>query len=271
MLPVATFLLKLKQEGASHKTIQFYQYPVEKFAAMLGEKNLHEITLADVYAFRDTVTSSDYYRHNSIRAIKYFLKKHGIQLEIRLPSFTPPAPDEYQPAQLKQLFSAANDYERRLFMFYLTTGCREQEVAHATWDCLSETEFVVKPKPEFGWNPKKFKTRSIPVSDNFSCIMEPVRGVGLIFPNRLGKPDGHHLKKLQALAKRSGQDPDLFCLQRFRRTFATSYLRGSATIHEVAGFLGHSNLDRVMRYLVLASSKSERVRGLANTTSFGGM
>lgn len=270
MLPVTQFIEKLQNEGAAPKTIAFYGYPVKQFALQCT-KSLDQVTAEDVYAFRDTITSSDYARHNNVRALKYFLRRMGHKLEIKLPSFTPPAPDEYLPQQLKTLFAHATEKEKRLFSFYLMTGCREQEAQHATWDCLTDTEFTVQSQPEFGWNPKKFKTRQVPVPDCLVGMLEPLRSTGLIFPNKHGKPDGHHLKKLQVLAKRSGLDPAQFSLQKFRRTFATTHLRNpGTTIHDVAAWLGHSDLDTVMRYLALANGKSERVRSLANS-AFGGL
>lgn len=262
MLPVEPFVRKLKAEGAAPKTIAFYRNPVEKFAEQC-QKSLDQVTAEDVYRFRDTITSSDYAKHNAVRAVKFFLKHNGVCLEIKLPSFTPPAPDEYQPSQLKKLFAAANDRERRMFMFFLCTGCREGEVMHATWENLKLDSYTVRPYGS--WQPKKHKSRTVPIPDSLSALLEPVRASGLLFPNMHGKPDGHMLKKLCALAKRSGQDPAAFCLQRFRRTFATTHLRNHMSVHEVAGFLGHGNLDTVLRYLSLSSASSPRIRSLANS------
>jgi integrase len=266
VLPVEQFESKLKSEGAAKKTLQFYLGPVRKFANHCP-KSLSELTADDVYAFRDSLEFSDYAKHNHIRAIKFFLKRMDVKLDIKLPSFTPPAPDEYQAEHLKRLFAFATDRERRLFMFFLCTGCREGEVMHAMWENLTRDSYTVRSVD--GWRPKKNKTRTIPIPDALSKMLEPVRKTGLIFPNIHGGPDGHMLKKLQALAKRSGQDPTAFCLQRFRRTFATTHLRNGATVHEVAGFLGHSNLDTVMRYLSMANASSARIRSLANSAFAG--
>lgn len=272
MLPVEQFVTLLKSEGAAKRTIAFYLNPVRKFAIHCGNKPLDQVTADDVYHSRDQVIASDYHRHNHVRALKYFLRRNGVKLEIKLPSFTPPAPDEYQPDQLKKLFAAANPREKRLFSFYLMTGCREQEVQHMTWNCLSTTDITVRAHPEWNWNPKKFKSRVVPIPDALSQLMEPARstGIDLIFPNMYLRPDGHHLKKLQLLGTRSGQDGSEFNLQRFRRTFATTHLRGGATIHEVASFLGHQDLNTIMRYLSLANAKSARIRSLANS-AFGGL
>jgi integrase/recombinase XerD len=261
-LPIADFLNRLEREGSHPRTVQFYAYPLRKFEQHC-RKPLEAITSDDVYAFAKTVVSSDYLRHNYVRAIKLFLKRSGVTIPIKLPKFTAPAPDEYQPEQLKRLFAAADENERRLFMFYLHTGCREGEVMHAVWSNLTDSTYTVRPVG--GWSPKKHKTRTVPVSDALMTLLEPIRGEGWIFPNTEGRPNGHHHRTLRFLAKRSGQDPTQFCLQKFRRTFATTMLRANATVHEVAGFLGHSNLDTIQRYLAMANCKSERIRGLANS------
>jgi integrase len=266
MLPISQFIEKLEREGAAVKTLAFYRNPIEKFSAFCS-KPIHEVTADDVYRFAKTIPN-DYSRHNNVRAVNFFLKHSGSNVKAKLPSFTPPSPDENTPDQLKQLFSVATEDERRLFMFYLQTGCREGEVSHAVWENLTDSQYTVRPVE--GWQPKKFKTRSVPVSDGLSALLEPVRKSGLMFPNKWGRPDGHHLMRLQRLAKRSGQDPALFCLQRLRRTYATTLLRTGATVSEVAGFLGHANLQTIMRYLALANCKSERIRGLTNS-AFGGL
>ena len=54
-----------------------------------------------------------------------------------------------------------------LFETFLMTGMREQEMIHLTWPDIDLTHGVVRVrhKPEFGWMPKAYKEREIPIPD----------------------------------------------------------------------------------------------------------
>ena len=264
-LNITPFLEKLELEGAARGTVLFYAAPLKKFAAHCP-KSLEEITADDVYAFARGI-ENDYSRHNAIRAVKYFLKISGMNVSVKLPKFCAPAPDEYTADETTKLFAVATDEEKRLFKFYQMLGVREGEAMHARWENLQDSTYTVKPVG--GWAPKKHKSRTVSVPDALANLLAPVRqSSGWIFPTAAGQPDGHHLRKLQALAKRAGLPCGSCNLQKFRRSYATTMLRTGATIHEVAQFLGHSNLDTVLRYLALANAGSARVKGLANS-AFG--
>lgn len=260
MLNVQEFLDQLKSEGAARTTVRWYANHLTKFAAHCPKK-LQTITPQDVYAFRSTIVHP-HTQYNAMRAVQRFLKANGVALKLVMPKFVEPEPKEYSQAMLAQLFAAATPAETRLFRFYLSSGCREGEVQHATYDCLTSDHFVVRAHPEFNWSPKKKKTRFVPVPSSLATLCGT--GTGLIFPNRDGNPNGHHYRTLQFLAKRAGLNPRDWWLHRFRSTAATRWLRAGATVHEVAGFLGHSDLTTVLRYLALASTGSDRIRAIVN-------
>jgi integrase len=261
MLPIPEFLDQLKSEGAARKTQMWYGNHLNKFAAHCP-KPLQEITTRDVYDFRQTI-ADPHTQYNALRAIKKFLKANGLDLKIVMPTYTEPEPQEYSCAQLTALFAAADERETRLFKFYLLSGCREGEVQHSTYDCLTSDHFVVREHSEWGWAPKKKKTRFVPVPASLSTLIGS--GKGLIFPNRDGRPNGHHHRTLQFLAKRAGLNPAEFWLHKFRSSAATRWLRAGFNVQEVAAFLGHSDLKTVLRYLALASTGSDRVKGLVNS------
>jgi len=49
------------------------------------------------------------------------------------PTYTEKIVAAYHEDELKQLFEAANEDDWMLFKFFLSSGCRDQEVATATW------------------------------------------------------------------------------------------------------------------------------------------
>lgn len=255
------FLAKLEAVGSKHRTMLWYKNHLTKFTAHV-QKPLNQVTDTDVYSFRDTMQDKCT-QYNALRCVKRYLKFHGHNLDIVMPKYVEREVEEYSPEEVRQLFSVMNEAETRLWAFYRTTGCREQEVTHSTWESLHRHEYIVAPYRD--WEPKKNKSRRVPIPDSLWNLMEPHRGTGLIFRNRDGNPDGHHLRKLHWVVIRAGMKPGCFWLHKWRSSFATTHLRNGATIHEVAAWLGHSDLTTVLRYLALVNNGSDRVRALANS------
>jgi integrase len=117
-----------------------------------------------------------------------------------------------------------------LFEFFLMTGCREQEVIYMTDRCLdfSNCTVSVKHNPEYGWTPKAYKERCIPVPKALMSKLKAMlvkRGKGgLLFPTKNGQPKLNFLDMAKAVAKRAGIDESEVWLHRFRATFATRSL-----------------------------------------------
>ena len=169
MLPITEFLDQLKAEGSARTTLLWYGNHLRKFST-LCDKPLDQITTKDVYAFRQTI-ANPHTAYNALRAVKKFLTANGVEFKIVMPKYTEPEPQEYTQFQLKQLFAAANPAETRLFKFYLLTGCREGEVRHSTYECLTSDHFVVRAHPEFNWAPKKQTTRFVAVPDSLTELI----------------------------------------------------------------------------------------------------
>lgn len=255
------FLQKLEEQGSAATTLKWYRNHLSHFEKHLAGKPLGEITDTDVYTFRD-LHEDKHTQYNALRCVKRFFKFHNIDLGIVLPKYTERPVEEYQPKELQAFFAACTPEEMRLWMFFRCTGVREGEASHAVWENLLRHEYVVQPYGD--WNPKKFKTRRIPIPDKLWNLLEPHRGTGLMFPNIHGKSEGHFYRKLKWVAIRAGLDRNNWWLHKWRSTFATTMLRNGAAPHEVAAWLGHGDLSTVMRYLALVNNGSDRVRGLAN-------
>jgi integrase len=121
-------------------------------------------------------------------------------------------------------------------------------------DINFETQTVrVKAKPEYGFIPKRWHERSVPLEEGLLRRLEALRkvrkGSDLVFPTRNGKPNGKHRLALVRLAKKAKQDPEQFWLHKFRATAATNWLRAGLDVRTVQKLLGHRSLNSTLRYL----------------------
>lgn len=105
------------------------------------------------------------------------------------------------------------------------SGMREQEMIYATDKSLDLVGSAVRVRqnPEYGWQPKKYKERTIPVP---RALMEKLKKMlvkrgkgGLLFPTSSGKPKYDFLDMTKAVAKRAGIPECEVWLHKFRATF----------------------------------------------------
>ena len=87
---------------------------------------------------------------------------------LSLPDVTEETVETYSDEQIIQLFSAMNPEEKARYLFFLHTGCREQEVTYATWDDVDfrQRKFRVtgKSKSDVNFVPKNHEQRWIPLT-----------------------------------------------------------------------------------------------------------
>jgi integrase len=81
-----------------------------------------------------------------------------------------------------------------------------------------------------------------------------------MFPNGEGKPDGHFLRKLKAIAKKAGVEGAE--LHRFRKTYADG-----VSVNTIRIRLGHESLDVTHAYLKGKDAESEEAQEHANSSS----
>ena len=86
----------------------------------------------------------------------------------------------------------------------------------------------------------------------------------LVFPNGNGKPDGHFLRKLQAIAKKAGVKG--VELHRFRKTCADTLHEGGVSVNTIRIRLGHESLDVTLAYLKGKDAESEEAQEHANSS-----
>jgi len=180
----------------------------------------------------------------------------------------------YEQAELDILFAACDVEERLWFEFFLMTGMREQEVMHVCWSDVNLAQHTVRVshKPAYGWTPKAYKEREIPIPEKLVRSLQAAKNkhdktCPLVFPTAGCRPKLNFLDDLKAVAERAGLKPAGFWLHKFRATFATWHLWAGVDLRTVQQWLGHSDMESTMRYL--KPSRSQATRDKVNAT-FGG-
>ena len=92
------------------------------------------------------------------------------------PRYVEDEPEIYEREELTKFFAACQRDERLWFEFFLMTGLREQEVMYCTWSEINLVRGVitVRYKPEFGFSPKAYKGREVPIPDRLVKSLEEV-------------------------------------------------------------------------------------------------
>jgi len=253
------------KNGRKPKTYQAYSVALRYFFECVGNKPLKEIDRGDLLKFaaflRDKKEQGDRSAYNKFENVMSFLKRHdvtGTSLKITShdwPQFVEEEPEIYEQEALDKFFAACTDEERLLFEFFLMTGMREQEVIYATDRAVDfENRMVrVKHNPTYGWTPKMYRERSIPVPKALieklkKMLVERGNG-GLLFPTSSGKPKFDFLDIAKAIARRAGLPEDEVWLHKFRATFCTRALRAGVDLRTVQDWMGHKDIASTMRYL----------------------
>jgi integrase len=171
------------------------------------------------------------------------------------------------------MLKVANEDEKDLISFFLYTGFRDEEAAHAKYSDIDfrKGTINVHDKPEFGWTVKDHEQRpqDIVLPDKFIDRMNKRRtryqskSSDLIFPNRAGKPNSHLIRTAQHVGKRAGVE-DRITLHKFRRTFGTVVAKQFG-IETARLWLGHSDISTTQRYLAADEMVSAQSKKAVNS------
>ena len=143
------------------------------------------------------------------------LKANGVEKSsklIKLPKVQLTRTKAYNSDELLKLFAAMTPEEYLRYLFFVRTGCREQEVQYATWKDLDlkELRFMVsgEGKSDVAFLPKNHEERQVPLTTELGLLLADHKKHAVsdrwIFTNEDGKPEGHFLRKFKAIAKRAG-------------------------------------------------------------------
>ena len=121
-----------------------------------------------------------------------FLRAHGIVTLTLRHKYTEKKVKAYSIEELRALNAASTDEEFQIWQFFLGTGFREDEAAHA---CDTDVDFRMKTigvleKRQWNWKPKDKEERTVPIPDALIELLKVRKSMHpdgwLIFPNTEG-------------------------------------------------------------------------------------
>src|ERR1700733_8179172 len=216
------------------------------------------------------------------------LKANGIDTPskiVKLPKVQRTRTKAYNSDELSKLFAVMTPEEYLRYLFFVRTGCREQEIQYATWKDLDvkSLRFTVsgEGKSDVGFLPKNHEERHVPLTTELGSLLADHKKHAVsdrwIFTNVDGKSEGHFLRKFKAIAKRAGlncgqckvairegrydnrHEVEVTCetrpvceehyLHRLRKTAATNWLRSGFDLMKIKNWLGHKSLEVTQIYL----------------------
>jgi integrase/recombinase XerD len=288
---VEQYFKNLHSQGKDPKTIRAYKVAVEEFRKSCTKKFLCEICGQDLIDFmgwlrkqppklrkdgtpRKPRRSGDPNRtyFNKVNNVVIFLSAHGINRLLKkseYPKFAEKPVVYYEAEQVKALYAAASDDEERFTLdYFLKSGVRDGEAAHAEYSDVKGGFLNIVDKPHLKWHPKHWHIRRIPIPQDLVAAIAERQGKNpnskLIFPNGAGNPDEHLLRIVQRVAKNAGNTFHAD-LHTFRRTYATLF-SGTAKIQTIQYLLGHKDIKTTMRYLGIADLNSPETRAAVEKT-----
>jgi integrase/recombinase XerD len=258
------------------KTLAAYTTALNYFQESCPKLYVEDIERSDLLKFsaflRDEKELHPRTCWNKFSNVMSFLKAQGIRGLVGKndwPRYVEEEPEVYEREELDTLFSKCHADERLWFEFFLMTGMREQEVMHCSWADinLSRGTVTVRYKPEYGFSPKNYREREIPIPAKLVTSLKAEKEkrdktCGLVFPTAGCRPKLDFLDTLKTVAERAKLDKQDFWLHKFRATFATWSLWAGVDLRTVQQWLGHSDMESTMRYL--KPSRSQQVREKVN-------
>ena len=148
--------------------------------------------------------------------LKDFKKETGVEYASELVSVAKPVssrPKAYSNEEIDQLWTNMDPEEDLRYSFFLSTGCREQEVMYATWDDIDFDKQTYRvtgdDKEDVNFVPKNHEEREVWLTtDICERLEERKKATGgkdrWIFTNADRNPDGHFLRKFKSIAKKAG-------------------------------------------------------------------
>jgi integrase len=278
------------QQGKSEKTLRAYHYRLGFFLDFTVQNNLRYLDQIDrkqllhyVKFLREHDSDlDDRTVHNIFETLNTFLRTRDILIAGKILAeldYAEKPPKPYTKQELKAMFAVMNEEEKLLYGLFLNSGVRDAEMqnteyADFNWEkCTLHVQ--AKPWRNFrlkGKNKKKSaKDRFIPnpakllwkIKDRMR--QRNAQPHDLVFPNGEGKPDGHFLRKLKAIAKKAGVEGAE--LHRFRKTYADTLHEEGVSVNTIRIRLGHESLDVTLAYLKGKDAESEEAQEHANSSS----
>jgi len=271
----------------SLRTFRTYRPILNAFGEFCTKTYVEDVGRDDLLAFATHCLKQGHNGktvYNKLVVLAQLMKQHGRPKLLQpsdWPSFVETVRPIYEDGELTKLFNACTPEEEIRFKFYLMTGFRDAEGRAVTWRDIDirNTAVRVTAKPLWGFRPKNWEEREVPVPQKLIRLLQKFRPATAsiddpVFPSATGKPDGAMLEKLKAVAfraklncgrcatshkledgtiriNRCSQGPfcSRFFLHKFRHTYATRHLQDGIDIRTLQTWMGHRDIASTMVYL----------------------
>ncbi len=169
--------------------------------------------------------------------------------------------------EIQAVLAEADEFMRRVLLILLYTGLRRSEFVYLEWKDIDFDNGLihVQSKLEFGFHPKSYKPRSIPMCKELrSVLMDMPQAGRFVFDNGRNEPLYHpiyYYKQLVKVYERAGiEGANLHTL---RHTFASHLIMQGVDPRTVQEYLGHSTIQVTEKYSHLSKShKREAIKVL---------
>jgi integrase len=249
----------------------------ERYLASCGVSRLKEITPLIVEGWKSQVLAkgdSPVTFNRYLELLKAALNKAvewSLLRDNRLKSFKKLKSDRTRQVrfltreEIQFVLEEADEFMRRVILILLYTGLRRSEFVYLEWkDIDFENSLIhVQSKPEYGFHPKSYKPRSIPMCKELQALLMDMPQAGrFILDNGNNQPLHHpiyYYKELQKVYKKAGiEEANLHTL---RHTFASHLIMQGVDPRTVQEYLGHSTIQVTEKYSHLSKShKREAIK-----------
>jgi len=284
----AEFKAEMVTRRLRPRTIESYSASIENFLASYLKGSIDEVDRKDILRFLDWMRQnldkrkfgqqSNTYR-NRLKDVTVFFNRFGVKMPLakkEWPKATKRNPDKYRLETINRMLDVADEDEKDLIQFFLSTGFRDEEAAYCKYSDFNfhDGSINAHDKPEFDWSVKDHEQRSqdIVLRSKFLKRMRARRtrhkaADGLIFPNAAGKPNMHLIRIVQRVAKRAGIT-ERIGLHKFRRSFGTMVAKHYG-LQQARIWLGHSDISTTQKYLAAEELTTEQSRKAVNAMFSG--
>jgi integrase len=202
--------------------------------------------------------------------VKNFFNVNGVKFPLAkkdYPVVAKKKPEVFSDAEINQLLSKATIDEADLIHFALSTGFRDDEIAHAEYDDVTAKGTInVQNKPQYDFFVKNGLPRPHDIKlptyllERLSDRRERNPEGTLIFPNGNGRPDTQLLERVRRAARRAGYTK-VFGMHKFRKTFGTRIAEKRGIVN-AQYLLGHADVNMTQKYLAFTGVEQHDAESL---------